>query len=55
MLIIQEEGKPYFLLCGRNDGIVKKPKGARNADKFTNGLGITRKNRFLEKGNVYPL
>ena len=31
--ITQEEGKSYFLLCGRNDGNVKKPTSALNTDK----------------------
>ena len=32
--ITQEEGKEYFLLCGRNDGNVKKPNNARYTDKI---------------------
>lgn len=32
--IAQEEGVPYFLLCGRADGNVVKPKGAYNSDKI---------------------
>lgn len=32
--ITQEERKPYFLLCGRKDGNVKKPKNALNSDKI---------------------
>ena len=32
--ITQEEGKPYFLLCGRSDGNVKKPRNAQNTDKI---------------------
>lgn len=31
--ITQEEGKPYFLLCGRKDGAVKKPANALKSDK----------------------
>lgn len=32
--ITQEEGIPYFLLCGRADGNVKKPKGSYFNDKI---------------------
>ena len=32
LTIAQEEGIPYFLLCGRADGNVVKPKGARVSD-----------------------
>ncbi|MGE0015494.1 MAG: hypothetical protein AB7S83_04865 [Candidatus Methanomethylophilaceae archaeon] len=32
MSITREERKPYFLLCGRKDGGVKKPKGALATD-----------------------
>lgn len=32
--ITQEEGKPYFLLCGRSDGNVTKPINARTSDKI---------------------
>lgn len=32
--ITQEESKPYFLLCGRSDGNVRKPKNALNSDKI---------------------
>ena len=32
--IAQEEGKPYFLLCGRSDGYVKKPRNALKLDKI---------------------
>ena len=32
--ITQEERKPYFLLCGRSDGIVTKPINARTSDKI---------------------
>ena len=32
--ITQEERKPYFLLCGRNDGNVRKPKNARSSDEI---------------------
>lgn len=34
MSITQEEGKPYFLLCGRKDGNVKKPRGTRATDEM---------------------
>lgn len=34
MSITQEERKQYFLLCGREDGNVKKPKGALYTDKI---------------------
>ncbi len=30
--IMQEEGVPYFLLCGRADGNVLKPSNAKNTD-----------------------
>lgn len=32
--IAQEERTPYFLLCGRNDGNVKKPLNAYSTDKI---------------------
>ena len=32
LTIAQEEGKSYFLLCGRKDGNVKKPKNALSSD-----------------------
>ena len=32
--ITQEEGIPYFLLCGRSDGNVVKPLGAKYTDKI---------------------
>lgn len=32
--IAQEEEKPYFLLCGRNDGNVKKPNNAYKTDNI---------------------
>ena len=32
LTIAQEEGIPYFLLCGRADGNVVKPKGAKYSD-----------------------
>lgn len=32
--ITQEERKEYFLLCGRNDGNVKKPGNAHSSDKI---------------------
>lgn len=32
--ITQEESKPYFLLCGRSDGNVRKPKNAMSSDKI---------------------
>lgn len=32
--IAQEEGIPYFLLCGRADGKVVKPLGAYSSDKI---------------------
>ncbi len=32
--ITQEEGIPYFLLCGRKDGNVQKPKNAKTTDKI---------------------
>ena len=34
LTIAQEEGVPYFLLCGRADGNVVKPKGAYYSDKI---------------------
>lgn len=34
--ITQEENIPYFLLCGRNDGDVKKPKNFKSTDKIYN-------------------
>lgn len=34
LTIAQEEGVPYFLLCGRSDGNVVKPRGARYYDKL---------------------
>jgi len=34
MSITQEEEKPYFLLCGRKDGNVKKPRGTRATDEM---------------------
>lgn len=34
LTIAQEEGVDYFLLCGRNDGNVVKPKSAKYADKI---------------------
>lgn len=36
LTIAQEEGIPYFLLCGRSDGNVVKPLGARYNDKIYN-------------------
>lgn len=33
LTIAQEEGVPYFLLCGRADGNVVKPRGSRSSDK----------------------
>lgn len=33
LTIAQEEGIPYFLLCGRADGNVVKPQGAYSFDK----------------------
>lgn len=32
--ITQEERKPYFLLCGRKDGNVKKPQNAKSTDNI---------------------
>ena len=32
MSITQEENKDYFLLCGRTDGIVKKPNNSKASD-----------------------
>ncbi len=34
LTIAQEEGVPYFLLCGRADGNVAKPRGAFSTDKI---------------------
>ena len=34
LTIAQEEGVPYFLLWGRADGNVVKPRGARSSDKI---------------------
>ena len=34
LTIAQEEGIPYFLLCGRRDGNVVKPRGALSTDKI---------------------
>lgn len=34
--ITKEEGKPYFLLWGRKEGQVKKPKSASQQDKIYN-------------------
>ena len=34
LTIAQEEGIPYFLLCGRKDGNVVKPRGALSTDKI---------------------
>ena len=34
--IAQEEKIPYFLLCGRKEGVVKKPKTALSSDKIYN-------------------
>ena len=34
LTIAQEENIPYFLLCGRADGKVVKPKGAFQSDKI---------------------
>ena len=34
MSIVKELGKPYFLLCGRRDGDVKKPNGSLKSDKI---------------------
>lgn len=34
MSIAQEEGVPYFLLCGRKNGLVAKPRGAHSSDKI---------------------
>ena len=34
LTIAQEEGIPYFLLCGRADGNVVKPKGAKYSDSI---------------------
>ena len=36
LTIAQEEGVPYFLLCGRNDKFIQKPIGARASDKVYN-------------------
>ena len=34
LTIAQEEEVPYFLLCGRSDGNVSRPLGAKNSDKI---------------------
>lgn len=34
LTIAQEEKIPYFLLCGRRDGNVVKPRGALSTDKI---------------------
>lgn len=34
LTITQEEGVPYFFLCGRADGNVVKPLGANTFDKI---------------------
>lgn len=34
LTITQEEGVPYFFLCGRADGNVVKPLGANTSDKI---------------------
>ena len=34
LTIAQEERIPYFLLCGRNSRLVKKPLGANYSDKI---------------------
>lgn len=36
LTIAQEERVPYFLLCGRHDGNVVKPRGAYYDDKIYN-------------------
>jgi hypothetical protein len=36
MSITHEESKPYFLLRGRSDETVKKPKGSLKSDKIYN-------------------
>ena len=33
LTIAQEEGVPYFLLCGRRVGLVQKPLSAKRTDK----------------------
>lgn len=33
MSIVRELNKPYFLLCGRRKGVVKKPHGSLKGDK----------------------
>jgi len=32
LTITQEEKIPYFLLCGRRDGLVEKPLNAKKSD-----------------------
>ena len=34
--IAKEEGIPYFLLSGRKEGLIKKPKSATSSDKVYN-------------------
>lgn len=34
LTITQEEGIPYFLLCGRSDGNVTRPLGTKSSDKI---------------------
>jgi len=34
LTIAQEENVPYYLLCGRKDGNVRNPLGAKNSDKI---------------------
>ena len=34
MSIAQEESKDYFLLCGRKNGVIKKPRNAMASDKI---------------------
>ena len=36
LTITQEEGIPYFLLCGRSNDIVQKPSSAKKEDKVYN-------------------
>lgn len=36
LTIAQEENVPYFLLCGRNSGLIQRPIGAKNTDKIYN-------------------
>ena len=36
LTITQEEGIPYFLLCGRNTGSVQKPTSAKTSDSIYN-------------------